>query len=258
MKTKCIFSFVAALLLQFTTVKADVYTDGIAKLLENEAIATIGTNNMIQADGINAESLKKELGPIIVEWMAPHYRQNMSEDQFKQMVDYFLKPEYSKVWKKVMVAANANPNDMQNLISPTDMQALATGGTISDLKLPDCDPKLLKEVQHALKINNMIEMLSAAISPVKEMLLNQLSGNLPEEQKGQLIGMFAKMFDFAERNMGTIITTSLVKTATLDDMKVINAIEKESFFPSYQKANVELSKDVKPLMETLMSKMMAQ
>ena len=41
MKTKFILSFIAALFMQFTSVSADNYTDGVTKLMENEAIATL-------------------------------------------------------------------------------------------------------------------------------------------------------------------------------------------------------------------------
>ena len=39
MKTRIVLSFVVALLMQFTTVRADNYTDGLAKLMNNEAVA---------------------------------------------------------------------------------------------------------------------------------------------------------------------------------------------------------------------------
>jgi adenine-specific DNA methylase len=43
MRTRFILSFIAALFMQFATVSADNYTDGIMKLMNNDAMASFNT-----------------------------------------------------------------------------------------------------------------------------------------------------------------------------------------------------------------------
>ena len=49
MKTKIILSFIAAFLMQFTTVSADNYTDGLMKLMNNEVLAIVNAKMLEQA-----------------------------------------------------------------------------------------------------------------------------------------------------------------------------------------------------------------
>ena len=64
MKTRIILSLVAAFLLQFTSVSADNYTDGVIKLMENEAISFVNTKMFDQATqdpNVNADYVKNQM-----------------------------------------------------------------------------------------------------------------------------------------------------------------------------------------------------
>ena len=61
MKPRIILSIIAVLLMQFTTVSADNYTDGLAKLMNNEAIANYDIKQFEQltvAFGVDADYVK--------------------------------------------------------------------------------------------------------------------------------------------------------------------------------------------------------
>ena len=63
MKTKIILSFIAAFLMQFTTVSADNYTDGLMKLMNSEAVAIVNAK-MVQMEGklpnVNGDYLQNQ------------------------------------------------------------------------------------------------------------------------------------------------------------------------------------------------------
>ena len=52
MRTRFILSFIAALFMQFATVSADNYTDGIMKLMNNDAMASFNTKAFEQMSQI--------------------------------------------------------------------------------------------------------------------------------------------------------------------------------------------------------------
>ena len=65
MKAKFILSFIAALFMQFTTVSADNYTDGITKLIENEAIATVNAKMFDQFSKLPDDNHRKLIFSLI-------------------------------------------------------------------------------------------------------------------------------------------------------------------------------------------------
>ena len=95
MKTKIILSFIAAFLMQFTTVSADNYTDGLMKLMNNEVLAIVNAKMLEQAPkspNVNADYLQDQFKTDAVEWLAGHYRKNMSEKDFNDMISFFMQP----------------------------------------------------------------------------------------------------------------------------------------------------------------------
>ena len=71
MRTRFILSFIAALFMQFATVSADNYTDGIMKLMNNDAMASFNTKafeQMSQIPSVNSGYLTGQFKTDAVEW----------------------------------------------------------------------------------------------------------------------------------------------------------------------------------------------
>lgn len=240
MKAKLFLSLVAALLLQFSTVKADTYSDGLKNLIEF-GVMSFGSNQELDA----------EMNQSLVEWLTPYYRKNMSETEFKQMCDYMTRADNAELLKKVYKSIGTDPSEMQSIISPDIAQKLMFGQTPDNLKLPECDPQLLKEVQRYMKMERTEEIGRSTVSAIKEILPKQMAGSIPEAQRGQVMNLLSSVFGYIEQNIGVILTTQMVKSLSLDDIKKLNAIENEPFFPAYQKVTDDVANNMKPLLDMM-------
>jgi hypothetical protein len=257
MKTRIILSFIAALFMQFTTVSADNYTDGLMKLMNNEVLAIVNAKMLEQAPkspNVNADYLQNQFKTDAVEWLAGHYRKNMSEKDFNDMISFFMQPEVMNVQKKVVTAASSSQGqELMQSLTP-QVQALMMGGTPENLKEPDCDPQLKKELLRWMEINGTTEGLKASMNAVKS-LIPDMAGNMPDEQKAMMTKMMDGMFTFMENNLSTIVLTAMVGKVDLKDMQVLNAVENKPFFESYKKANLSVAGDISTFMKKVMAGM---
>ena len=134
MRTRFILSFIAALFMQFTTVSADNYTDGLMKLMNSDAMGlyTKSFEQMSQMPNVNAGYIQGQFKTDVVEWLAGHYRKNMSEKEFGDMISFFMQPEVQAIQKKVVSAAASSQGQEAIQSFMPQMQALLTGGTPAD------------------------------------------------------------------------------------------------------------------------------
>ena len=258
MKKRVILSFIAALFMQLTTVSADNYTDGITKLMDNEAISSFNTKmfeQLSQSPNVDVEYFKSQFENETVEWIADHYRKNMPEKDFSDMISFFLQPEVLAVQKKVLsVIASSQGDDIKQKLFP-QMMALIMGGTPEDLKEPDCDPELKKEILHWMDVNFARENFKATIEAAKSVVADNTLAKLPEEQKGKMTQTMNGIFSFMERNTTPLLMMYMVGKMDLHDMQVLNSIEKEPFYESYKKTNLSLANDVSTLMAKVVAHM---
>ena len=260
MKKRVILSFIAALLLQLTTVSADNYTDGITKLMDNEAISSFNTKmfeQLSQTPNVDVEYIKSQFKNDAVEWIADHYRKNMPEKEFSDMVSFFLQPEELAIQKKVLSAiASSQGDEIKQKLFP-QMMALIMGGTPEDLQEPDCDPELKKEILHWMDVNFARENFKASIEAAKSVVADNALANskLPEEQKERVTKTVNGVLSFMERNTTPLLMMSLVGNVDLHDMQVLNSMEKEPFFESYRQTNLSLDNDMSTFMSQIITHM---
>ena len=258
MRTKIILSFIAALLMQFVNVRADGYSDGIMKLINSDAMGSFNAKmfeQMSQIPSVNAGYIQGQFKTDAAEWLAGHYRKNMSEKEFGDMISFFMQPEVLAIQKKVLSAAASSQGQeaMQSLMP--QMQALMTGGTPEDLKEPDCDPQLKKEILRWLEINNSAESMKASLKCAKGLVADMAPEGISADQMEMMAKMMDGMFSFMEKNMNTLVLTALVGKVNLKDMQTLNAVEKKPFFASYKKANASVASDMSTFMQKVIAGM---
>ena len=258
MRTKIILSFIAALLMQFVNVRADGYSDGIMKLINSDAMGSFNAKmfeQMSQIPSVNASYIQGQFKTDAVEWLAGHYRKNMSEKEFGDMISFFMQPEVLAIQKKVVsaTASSQGQEAMQSLMP--QMQALMTGGTPEDLKEPNCDPQLKKEILRWLEINNSADSMKASLNCAKGLVADMAPEGISADQMEMMAKMMDGMFSFMEKNMNTLVLTALVGKVNLKDMQTLNAVEKKPFFASYKKANVSLAGDMSTFMKKVLDGM---
>lgn len=258
MRTKIILSFIAALLMQFVNVRADGYSDGIMKLINSDAMGSFNAKmfeQMSQIPSVNAGYIQGQFKTDAAEWLAGHYRKNMSEKEFGDMISFFMQPEVLAIQKKVLSAAASSQGQeaMQSLMP--QMQALMTGGTPEDLKEPNCDPQLKKEILRWLEINNSAESMKASLNCAKGLVADMAPEGISADQMEMMAKMMDGMFSFMEKNMNTLVLTALVGKVNLKDMQTLNAVEKKPFFASYKKANASVASDMSTFMKKVLDGM---
>ena len=189
MKPRIILSIIAVLLMQFTTVSADNYTDGLAKLMNNEVVANCDINVFEQlavAFGVDADYVKGAFKTDAIEWLAEHYRKNMPEKDFEDMVSFFMQPDVlsARAQKKVVSAVNAAREDKKVKEQLAQkMVILLFGGTPDPLKEPNCDPRLKKELLRWMENNSSVEALTTMCKDVVNVSVGQKSSNASDDEK---------------------------------------------------------------------------
>lgn len=258
MKTKLILSFIAAMLLQFTTMKADTYTDGLTKLINSEVLAAFNEKSFqaaTQIPGANANYTISELKNDAIEWLAPYYRKTMSEKEFNEMVAYYMQPDIMAIQKKILASASGDRETMMQQLMP-QMQSLMMGGDTEEIKMPECDPELKKEIIHWLEINKTAEYSKATFGSAKQMIGKMTPDNIPAEQKEMIVNMVGRLFSFLEKNITPLTATMMINgKVDLKDLQTLNAIEKKPFFANYQKTNSSIAKDMSSFMNIMIEKM---
>lgn len=259
MKTKLILSLIAAMLLQFTTIKADTYTDGLMKMMNSEILASLNAKSFqaaAQIPGANANYLNTDFKKDAVEWMAPHYRKYMSEKEFNEMLDFYMQPEMLAIQKKVLASASGDNQAMMQQLMP-QVQSLMMGGTADDLSMPDCDPKLKEAILHWLEINKCVECSKAALEGARKVMTKIVPGNMPADQMEMMNTMMDRLFTFMEKNMTALTLTMMVNgNVELKDIEALNAIEKKSFFANYQKTAVSVANDMSTFVDMVYGNLM--
>ena len=257
MKTRIVLSFVVALLMQFTNVSADNYTDGLAKLMNNEAVANYNIKQFEQltvAFGVDADYVKGTFKTDVIDWLASHYRKNMSEKDFEDMISFYMQPKVLSAQKKMISAVNAAQKDkkIKDLLA-SKMVVLLFGGTPDPLKDPKCDPRLKKELLRWMENNSSVEALTAMCKDVVDVSVKQKYPNASDNEKIMLSPEVTGLLSYMGDNATALLLMAMVEKVGLKDLQTLNAIENKPFFESYKKANLSLANDLPTIMAKLLA-----
>ena len=257
MKTRIVLSIIAVLLMQFTTVSADNYTDGLAKLMNNEAVANCDINvfeQLAKAVGVDADYVKGSFKTDAIDWLAEHYRENMSEKNFEDMLSFFMQPDVLSAQKKVISAVSAAREDKKVKEQLAQkMVILLFGGTPDPLKEPNCDPRLKKELLRWMENNSSVEALTAMCKDVGDVSVKQKYPNASDNEKIMLSPEVTGLLSYMGDNATALLLMAMVEKVGLKDLQTLNAIENKPFFESYKKANLSLANDLPTIMAKLLA-----
>ena len=257
MKTRIVLSFIVAFLMQFTIVSADNYTDGLAKLMNNEAIANYDIKVFEQlavAFGVDADYVKGTFKTDIIDWLTGHYRENMPEKDFDDMISFYMQPKVLSAQKKVVSAVNVAPKDknMKDLLA-LKMVVLLFGGTPDPLEEPKCDPRLKKELLRWIENNGSAEAWKAMCKDVVDVSVKQKYPNASDNEKVMVSPEVTGLFSYLGDNTTAFLLGAMVEKVGLKDLQTLNAIENKPFFESYKKANLSMANDLPTIMAKLLA-----
>ena len=212
---RIVLSFVVALLMQFTNVSADNYTDGLAKLMNNEAVANYDINvfeQLAKAVGVDADYVKGSFKTDAIEWLAGHYRENMSEKDFEDMISFYMQPKVLSAQKKVISAVSAAREDKKVVEQlGLKMVILLFGGTPDPLEEPKCDPQLKKELLRWMENNGSVEAFTAMCKDVVDVGVKQKYPNASDNEKIMLSPEVTGLLSYMGDNASVLLLMAMVE-----------------------------------------------
>lgn len=233
---------IVAMLLNVTVMMADVYTDGMKKLLNEGVLSGMNLKNLPTADMEG-----------VIEMLAPYYRENMTEKEFQQMMDFQMQPEILEATKQLM-KNTADPQGMMQEIMPA-MMSLMQGGQPEPLKEKECDAKLKAKILRYIEITDVEKMTTTTLNTVKKVIVTQMGGNVPQDQKEMAEKSMTSVFDYMGSNVKVLIFNVLTG-CNEKSMDAFLSIEKQPFFPAYKKVGKAVLDDMPKIMTTIVEKML--
>lgn len=242
---------IVLMLLNISFAMADVYTDGLKKLLNSNARELLVSSEqlkMLQTADKTGNGID-EVFNMVADIMAPYYRDNMTEEEFLQMIDFLMKPEYSTLGIELSKMSIANGSYQQTIQSAVNI--IVSGGKPEDVQLKSCSTTMKEKVE---RLFNEMDVDRTILVSMEQMftLLNAQAANAPAEKKEQVRKVCNGMMDYYKNNYRTIIMNNYIDTVTEQELDVVLSITKESFYPSYKKACTAMSNG---LIQTVMEMM---
>lgn len=248
------FPFIVALvamLFSFSVAKADIYTESLTKMFTSGVLSGVDMESIVKQSGNQVDV--NSLIPKMAEAMAPYYRENMSEAEMKQLVDYYTSPEIVASAKKIVQEANNTQGAMMKDLGPALMQIMQ-GQTPAKPKPVEVDAAYKAAFDRYLEVNNVNENIKATFDGLTGVLKMSMPSQNAEQEE-QITSMFARLSSFMSENMGTVLLNAFHDKVTIDDLNTYNKIAELPFYEGSKKATTAMIKDLPNFikkMETIM------
>lgn len=235
----------------FADNKGDIYTDGLRTLMKNGAINVLNSSQLSKlaaSTGGNAEQFFEDL----IEISAPYYRNNMSEEEFKQMVAFYQKPEITAITKKIVNGNNLSQEQMMQDIMPKMMQMMQ-GGTVEPIKVEGCSDEFIEAFNRFYSLSNGDKAMNGTFDFLKQKF-EGMKQSIPAMQQGAVMDALNKLVSFMKENIKPVTMMILSKSLTVDDLNTVCSVTNEPFYPALQKTNDAIAADIPVLMQKIMGK----
>lgn len=233
----------------FAQDKADVYTDGLKTLMKNGGVSIMNTDQLAKisaATGGDAEKFFDSMVDII----APYYRDNMSEEEFKQMLAFYQKPEIAAIVKKMAEGSSVTQEQVMQNIMPQMMQVMQ-GGEVEPIKVEGCSEEFIKAFDRFYTMSNTDKSMEGALAFIKQMF-EGMKQSMPVGQQEQIMSTMDKILAFVKTNVKPITMMTLSKTLTVDDLNAFCSVSNEPFYPAMQKVYDAVAADMPVIMKKIM------
>lgn len=213
-----------AVLFCTATIKADIYSDGLKTLVENQVIPNLNLGDINKLGGIDN----------VVEKIAPYYRDNMSEAEFTKMVNYYQNPKFLAISSKISEKSKASIEQFVPTMMSTGMQ-IAQGGSAANIEAKECSAEFKAAYDRYYRVSGADGILTSL-----EAAFNEMSKNLPS----QASAMFTRLLDYMKVNIPTFTRNMMVDSVTVEELNYLCEVEKESFYAPMMKAQDAMMKSL--------------
>ncbi|MCQ2257215.1 MAG: hypothetical protein MJZ41_04375 [Bacteroidaceae bacterium] len=261
MNKKMFFAVLMTMLFCFTTVKADVYSEGLTKLLDSGIVSNIDIADLqeqFKKSGVNVseEYLNGKFKTDVAELLASYYRDNMSERDFALLMDYVSNnPDYAESMQKIAKAQVAANNEMSEIVVAAALM-IALGGKPEAVAPIESSTDYKKAFDKYAEVIHLNESTESVMIMLKKMFEEQVSDNDAEgrENMNRFLG---SMIDYVKQNMPAIIFNKMVGKVDVGDYETVSAIQKEPFYGGYIKSADAIIADLPNFLNALMQKIVA-
>lgn len=236
------------------TVKADMYTDGLKKIV-SEGMSAYNMDDMVTAlrnAGVSEETLSVEdITDITVAVMAIYYRKCFTVEQFEQYMAFYSQPEMAALTKKNVQFTQLFQEKLNTFLAST-MAQVQKGKFPSDVKAVRCSKDYKADFEKYWDFSNMDFAVSALTNVLEQSFANE---NAQAKAVGQMI------IAYIERNMPVVTRNTLLDVMNEEDLKKYLTVTEQPFYESLTKVNntftEELTEFTELLQETLLLKVYA-
>lgn len=230
--------------------KADVYSDGVRKIATNGVAIVISSEDLSQLSKITGQGSlsKQEILDMIVETMTPYYRENMSEEEFLQMVDFYSREDVKAVYAKV--SSSKNDGKFAEMLQGAFLMIMQ-GQTPDDIVANDCDAEYKKAFDRYCEVCRVEESFSR-MSGTMSTSLSQMIPGIPTEYQETVKGMIDNLFAYMQKNIKTVMLNGYSNHITVDDLNLLSSEADMPFYAASQKASMACLGDL----GTLVSKVL--
>lgn len=243
MKNKKIFSLIVACILTGVAATADVYHDGLKSLIDNGMDKNFSRQQLEEVmikEGKTAKDVDKIIDKT-VDLIAPYYRQNFTEERFKQFLQFYSQPELIEVQQKIAMANAIVKNTNQTNLIKVMMQ-IQSGKTPSDIFPLPCSTEYDKAFVRYWKMSNMDETLDYLLALLELSTAaqpNDNSGKGKEQQQTLHI-----LIDYFKSNYQTLIRNSMIDVVSEQDLLLYTSAMDQPFYPNLMKVQESLTNDI--------------
>lgn len=235
---KKIFIFTALILGIITTsVKADIYTDGLKKLTDM-GTASLDTKTIVETlrnAGIDEKSCSVDtIINGIIQLEAPYFRQSFSEEQFQQYVNFYSQPQMVELTKK-NVEATQRMTEVYQTTLMTAMTSLQEGKLPKDIPATACDKAYEQAFDKYWEMAKADEALNSGLELMSSIF----------EQQGQqgkdLLNMFTP---YVKKNFRTAYRNAVIEVMSQEDLQLYTSVIDQPFYESMNQATANMLSDL--------------
>lgn len=238
--------FVAAMLLMSTiAIKADVYSDGLKSFINSGASPQLDVNKLsaqLQQMGVDTTTYSaQQMFDDVVEIFAPYYRQNFTEEEMQQFVQFYAQPQMVALAKKSVSVSEMQQVQNQAILSDAIMK-ITTGQTPADIQPVPCSPAYLAAFDKYWEMADVENTLDKTTGALEGLFSGMLTGSA--EEKKASMELAGQLISYLKKNFRAITLNVVADVLSEEDLATYTSVMDQPFYPAMRKTNQSLADDM--------------
>lgn len=238
----------AMLMLSCSMALADDYTVGLKKMIEANALESVNMETIQKMT--SDKSIRGKVLDKVVERAASCYRENMSVDEFKSMVEFCTNQEYVDLRNRLdAIVTKDFEADFENFLTDEYLNFITmnilAGKKCETTAKAKCSPEYDAEIETFLEISSIKNVMDGILPAITASIMMEVE-NQPnaKELKPQMEKAVQELCNVINKDLTTLIGNALIKNVPLEDLKKYDSITQQPFYANMKKANAALAANI--------------